>query len=58
MYMVRKRITIGNKRKVVYSTKTEAERAKDKAPGRNRIRKTKKGYINEKVWSNNWKNKI
>jgi hypothetical protein len=47
--MVRKRITIGNKRKVVYSTKAQAERAKDKAPGRNRVRKVKQGWINERV---------
>jgi hypothetical protein len=47
--MVRKRVTIRGKRKVVYTRKSEAERAKDKAPGRNRVRKVKQGYINEKV---------
>ena len=33
----------------IAENKTQAERAKDKAPRRNRVRKVKKGYINERV---------
>lgn len=47
--MARKRILIGSKRKVVYTTKNEALKAKDMAPGRNRVRKVKDGWINEKI---------
>lgn len=47
--MVRKIITINGKRKVVYTTKAQALKAKDKAPGRNRVRKIKQGYINEEI---------
>jgi len=50
--MVRKRITHNGKRYVVYSRKREAQIAKDKAPGKNTIRKiTHEGktyYINKR----------
>lgn len=43
--MTRKRITIRGKRRVVYTTKAQAKRAKERAPGTQRIRKVKQGWV-------------
>jgi len=43
--MTRKRVTIRGNRRVVYTRKSEAKRAKDRAPGSQKIYKTKEGYV-------------